>query len=109
MNKCNYISNIVSHFISSVTENYMKLSSESSVEGSNLDIGKIYAFCVIAVIFWVCIYTIGALLCKYVKQLQECGGFIHIGGIVLVLIVLIFWKIVSCIARGNDLIGCVIR
>lgn len=101
--------NIVSQFISSVTKNFMELTSESSVDGSNLDIGKIYAFCIIAVIFWVLIYTIGALMCKYIPQLKECGGFIHVGGIVLVLIVYFFWKIVSCIARGNNLFGCVIR
>lgn len=103
------VKNIISNFVSSVTENYIKITSTSSGEGSNLDIGKLYAFCIIAVIFWVCIYTIGALLCKYWKALQECGGFIHIGGIVLVLVVWFFWKIVSCLVRGNNLFGCVIR
>lgn len=104
------VKNIVSHFISSVTENYMKLTSDSSVEGSNLDIGKIYAFCVIAVIFWVCIYTIGALLCKYIPKLR-CSEFIHAGGIVFTLIVLLFWKIVSCIFsnRGKGLFICAFR
>jgi hypothetical protein len=100
--------NIVSQFISTIIKNEQELSVDSDVSASNVDISKMYAFCIISVIFVLFVQTVGRLIvCNATGVLAPLRALCigpgpgHIGGVLLVFIIFWSWKLISCIVRGN--------
>jgi hypothetical protein len=97
--------NIITDIVKSVTETYITMKSETETTVTTVDMKKIYIFAILSVLLIVTLY----IICYFIVQLihsiivkKPAKAIVaHIGAIILMILVYLFWGIVVCVIRSG--------
>ena len=97
--------NIITDIVKSITETYITMKSETDTSVTTVDMKKIYIFAIISVLLMVTLYVICYIVVQLIHTaiLKKPAKAIvaHIGAIILMILVYLFWGMVVCIIRSG--------